>query len=117
MIYAHKIRMQSVDIFGAFDCPDAGQMTPRRNQSITPIQSLGLFNSPFLNRQAEFFAQRVSAGLDDDPITAVTTVFELALGRMPTQAESDRMTALARDHGLEQVCRVLLNSSEFVFVP
>ncbi|MAE32443.1 MAG: hypothetical protein CMO43_12790, partial [Verrucomicrobiales bacterium] len=33
MIYAHKIRMQAVDIFGAFDCPDAGQMKPRRTRS------------------------------------------------------------------------------------
>ena len=25
MIYAHRVRMQAVDIFGAFDCPDGGQ--------------------------------------------------------------------------------------------
>ena len=40
MVYARKIRMQAVDIFGAFDCPDAGQLKPRRTRSITPIQSL-----------------------------------------------------------------------------
>ena len=41
MIYAHKVRMISVDIFGAFDCPDAGQMKPNRPRSTTPC-NLGL---------------------------------------------------------------------------
>ncbi len=115
MIYAHKIRMQSVDIFGAFDCPDAGQMTPRRNQSITPIQSLGLFNSPFVHRQAKFFAERIQTGTQDLS-QQIDRVFELALARPPSQDESDRMIKLAKNHGLEQACRVILNSSEFVFI-
>ena len=61
MIYAHKVRMISVDIFGAFDCPDAGQMKPSRTRSITPVQSLGLLNSPFANRQARLFSRSDSA--------------------------------------------------------
>ena len=40
MIYAHKIRMEPDSIFGAFDCPDAGQSVSRRRQSTTPIQAL-----------------------------------------------------------------------------
>ncbi len=34
--------------FGAFDCPDASQVTPRRNVSTTAIQALNLLNSPFV---------------------------------------------------------------------
>ena len=30
MIYSHKIRMEPVPVFGAFDCPDAGQAMPQR---------------------------------------------------------------------------------------
>ena len=116
MIYAHKIRMQSVDIFGAFDCPDAGQMTPRRNQSITPIQSLGLFNSPFANRQAAFFAERVRNESPDDLRQCVDLAFEVSLARRPSAIEGNRMVELAKAHGLEQVCRVILNSSEFLFL-
>ena len=48
MIYAHKVRMEPVPVFGAFDCPDAGLPTPRRSQSTTAIQALNLFNSPFV---------------------------------------------------------------------
>jgi len=116
MIYAHKIRMESVDIFGAFDCPDAGQMTPRRNQSITPIQSLGLFNSPFANRQAAFFAERVRNESPDDLRQCVDLAFEVSLARRPSAIEGNRMVELAKAHGLEQVCRVILNSSEFLFL-
>ena len=29
MIYAHKVRRERDGVFGAFDCPDAGQSTAR----------------------------------------------------------------------------------------
>ena len=116
MIYAHKIRMQSIDVFGAFDCPDAGQMTPRRGQSITPVQSIGLFNSPFINRQAAFFAERVLRESGGDVNRAIRRAFEIALARAPTAAEQNKLAALADDHGMEQVCRVIFNTSEFVFL-
>ena len=40
MIYALKVRMVPDGVFGAFDCPDAGQICPKRTRSTTPIQSL-----------------------------------------------------------------------------
>lgn len=117
MIYAHKVRMQSVDVFGAFDCPDAGQMTPRRNRSITPIQSLGLLNSPFINRQSEFFAQRIRESAGDDMQQAIQQAFEIALGRQPSGSEGEALVELANQHGLAQACRVIFNTSEFVSLP
>jgi hypothetical protein len=116
MIYAHKIRMVSVDIFGAFDCPDAGQMKPNRPRSITPVQSLGLLNSPFVNRQAAFFAERLRAEAGDDRGEQIARAFAIAFSRQASPAESKRLAALADDHGLEQVCRVIFNSSEFAFL-
>ena len=35
MVYQTKPRMQLDEIFGQFDCPDAGQITPKRTSSIT----------------------------------------------------------------------------------
>ena len=116
MIYAHKVRMVSVDVFGAFDCPDAGQMKPSRTRSITPIQSLGLFNSPFVNRQASFFAQRLQTEVPDDLDAQIDRAFLLAYSRNPTREERERLVDLAKNHGLTQVCRAIFNSSEFVFV-
>lgn len=116
MIYAHKVRMISVDVFGAFDCPDAGQMTPERTRSITPLQSLALLNSSFVNRQAAFFAERVRAEAGDDLASQVDRVFALAYSRRPTAPESRHLIELAKHYGLEQVCRTVFNTSEFLSV-
>ncbi|MCH2202872.1 MAG: PSD1 and planctomycete cytochrome C domain-containing protein [Fuerstiella sp.] len=116
MIYAHKIRMQAIDIFGTFDCPDAGQMTPQRTRSITPLQSLGLLNSPFANRHAEFFAQRVRDEVGSETAVQIDHSFLIALSRRPSDGERRHMMQLAQLHGLQQVCRVLFNTSEFLFL-
>ncbi len=117
MIYAHKVRMQAVDIFGAFDCPDAGQMKPRRTRSITPVQSLSLLNSPFANRQAGFFAARVRREAGENPEAQVTHAFRLATARDPNPRELATLTTLAKNHNLEQACRVLFNTSAFLTLP
>lgn len=116
MIYATKVRMKPVDVFGAFDCPDAGQMAPRRPRSITPVQALGLLNSGFINRQAASFAKRVRDEAGPDPKAQVERAFLLAFGRHPAEGEAKALGGLAEKHGLEQVCRVLFNANEFVFV-
>ena len=117
MIYAHKVRMQAVDIFGAFDCPDAGQMKPRRTRSITPLQSLSLLNSPFANRQAGFFAGRVRREAGNDAAAQVKHAFRLATSREPNARELATLKSLANQHGLEQACRVLFNTSSFLMIP
>mgnify|MGYP003736732801 CR=1 FL=1 len=116
MIYAHKIRMQAVDIFGAFDCPDAGQMKPRRTRSITPVQSLSLLNSPFTNRQASFFAARVKNVAGNELRKQIDHAFMLVTSRTPTTDEQTALHSLAQQHGLQQVCRVLFNTSEFLYL-
>ncbi len=116
MIYAHKIRMQAIDIFGAFDCPDGGQMKPLRTRSITPLQSLSLLNSPFANRQAGFFADRIR-GLSNSVFERqIDHAFRIAFSRLPNPEEHTFMAAVAQEHGLEQACRAIFNTSEFVFL-
>ena len=118
MIYATKIRMETGHVFGVFDCPDAGQMAPRRSRSITPVQALNLFNSQFVTAQADFLAERVrlKAGTGALEQEEVEYAVALALGRSPDAVEVEQLTQLSKEHGLEQVCRVLLNTNEFVFL-
>ena len=73
MIYAHKVRRERDAVFGAFDCPDAGQSAGRRRESTTPIQALNLFNSRFTIEQADAFAARVKAEAGDDLAKANAT--------------------------------------------
>ncbi len=117
MIYQHKVRMEPVPVFGAFDCPDAGQSMPKRSRSTTAIQALNLFNSPFLLERAEKFAERVKADAPMSGVDQVRRAFALVLGRPPTMAEQAAAVQTVEAHGLATLCRVLFNSNEFLFLP
>ncbi len=117
LIYAHKIRMEREIVFGAFDCPDAGQSMPRRRQSTTPIQALNLFHSQFSFDQAAALAARVCAETGEDPSAQIRRAYLLALGRVPDQDEVKRAKQVCDEHGLATVCRAILNSNEFLLIP
>ena len=116
MIYAHKVRRERDAIFGAFDCPDAGQSTARRRDSTTPIQALNLFNSHFTIEQAKAFAARVKAVAGSDVDKQIQQVYWLALNRKPSQSEVQRARPVVESHGLSTLCRVVFNSNEFLFI-
>ncbi len=117
MIYAHKVRREREAVFGAFDCPDAGQSTAKRRESTTPIQALNLLNSRFTQDAAEALARRASnAQSSPDIKTAIHNAYRLALGRTPTPEETQVALDVANQHGLTPLCRALLNCNEFLFL-
>lgn len=116
MVYAHKVRRERDAVFGAFDCPDAGQSAARRRESTTPIQALNLFNSRFSLDLADAFAKRIE-GEAPSLEEQITLAYRLALSRAPEDSERDWATPVAREHGLATLCRALLNSNEFLFLP
>jgi hypothetical protein len=117
MIYSHRVRMENVPVFGAFDCPDAGQSMPRRSRSTTAIQALNLFNSPFVIERAEKFAERVIRDVPGNVSGQTERVFELAIGHVPAPEQLSQAVQVAEKHGLAVVCRVVLNSSAFLVIP
>jgi hypothetical protein len=116
MVYQFKPRMQLDDTFGVFDCPDAGQIAPKRNVSITPLQALNLMNSNFVLQQARFFAERVERDAGKDAAAQVRRAFVLAFQRAPSAKEQTAAVALVQAHGLPALCRALFNANEFLFV-
>jgi len=117
MIYAHKVRREPEAVFGAFDCPDAGQSTAVRRESTTPIQALNLFNSRFTLEQADAFASRVKTEAGTDPDAQVRHAFQLALQRDPEPEELAEISSVVAEHGLAVLARALFNSNEFLFLP
>ena len=117
LIYAHKIRMEREIVFGAFDCPDAGQSLPRRRQSTTPIQALNLFNSQFTLDESEALADRARTEAGETTDAQVEAVYRLALGRAPDLSEKTDAAQVVEEHGLETLCRAVFNSNEFLFLP
>lgn len=117
MIYAHKVRREREAVFGAFDCPDAGQSTARRRESTTPIQALNLLNSQFTIEHAKAFAERVTNEERDDLSRQITRTYQLALSRAPSKEELDDAWPVVLEDGLPALCRALFNSNEFLFLP
>jgi hypothetical protein len=114
-VYRFLFRTLPDPFMDALDCPAGDQLAPVRNASVTVQQALALWNSSFLTSHAELLGNRVQQGAPDhaaqinDAVTAV-------LGRPPTAAEQGGFGDFARQHGLANLCRVLLNSNEFLFL-
>jgi len=117
MIYAHKVRREREAVFGAFDCPDAGQSTAHRRESTTPIQALNLFNSRFTIDESDALATRVKADAGNDTTAQVRRAWQLALGHEPDAAELADADPVVREYGLATLCRALFNSNEFLYLP
>jgi hypothetical protein len=117
MIYAHRVRRERDSVFGAFDCPDAGQSAARRRESTTPIQALNLFNSRFTLEQADALASRVRSDAGDDLDKQLRCAYQRALGRDPHPDEVADAKPIVKEFGLATLCRVLFNSNEFLFLP
>jgi hypothetical protein len=138
-IYAHTKRSLLVPFLEVLDFCDTAQSTERRQRTTVATQALVLFNSHFVNLQARHFAQRLldEAGADDAKV--IERAWLLALCRPPRPAETKRMQQFlrqemrqlleeatptghplsaseARCKALEQLCRVVFNLNEFVYV-
>lgn len=116
MIYQFKPRTQQDSTFGAFDCPDGTLTMPRRNISTTPLQALNLLNSQFMLEQSKRFAARLRKDVGDKPEAQVKRAFQLAFTRLPSPLELTEAIRVVEQHGLESLCRAILNANEFLFV-
>lgn len=114
-VYRFLFRTIPDPYMDALDCPDASQLTPRRNESLTALQALALLNDKLLVRQSTRLAERVAVNLIpiEDQVTAVSRRLLL---RDPRPEERTVFTEYVQQHGLGNFVRVLMNSNEFVFV-
>ncbi|HEY3789482.1 MAG TPA: DUF1553 domain-containing protein, partial [Urbifossiella sp.] len=114
-IYRFVVRSKQQPFMAALDCADPSLAVEKRNQTITPQQALALLNNKLATAMARHFAERVEKLAADDA-GRLTAAFRLALAREPTAKERDSLQTYAKEHGLANACRVILNLNEFVFV-
>lgn len=117
LLYQERMRRVDDGIFTAFDFPDCGQVRAKRPVSTTPLQALNLMNSDFVLEQSKRIADRAKKDADGAEGQSVDRCFELLLGRSPDNQERQACVALAKENGLTLVCRALINSNEFAFLP
>ncbi|MFN7877683.1 MAG: PSD1 and planctomycete cytochrome C domain-containing protein [Pirellula sp.] len=119
MVYLTRVRQEQDSVFGAFDCPSGDQVVPRRGQSTTPLQSLNLFNSPFMLQQADALVARLdreTAVQGGSMESKVALAFELLFNRQPDKWEVQKSLQFIQREGLESFCRAMCNANEFLYV-
>jgi hypothetical protein len=129
-VYINVRRNFLTPLFLAFDYPNPLSTMGRRGVSNVPAQALALMNNPFVVQQAELWAERTvaEAGPGAPPEYVIRQLYETAFTRPPTAAEVQAALAfletgegkavatVSRDRWAE-LCHVLLNVKEFVFLP
>jgi len=114
-VYRFVFRTVPDPLMQLMDCPDASQHAPKREDSVTALQALGMLNNRFLVRQSERLAKRLQRE-DSSSKARINRLFNLVYHRPPEPDETRLVSQLASEHGLANACRVLLNSNEFLFV-
>jgi Protein of unknown function (DUF1553) len=114
-VYRFLFRTLPDPFMDSLDQADASQLTAARTESITPLQALALLNDPFVLRQSEHLARRLE---QEQPRLGdqVRRAFDLVFNRMPSHDELADLGAYTQRHGLVNLCRLLFNSNEFLFL-
>ncbi len=120
-VYIFQRRAMQVPFLETFDAPVLMASCDRRRNSITALQALTMYDSDFVNQEATAMADRLRKEIGTDPREQAIRAFELALDRPPRPNELDGALKLMtstepRGEGLRALCRVLLNTSEFIYI-
>jgi hypothetical protein len=120
---------------GVFDQPTVALNCTRRISTEVVLQPLSLLNGPLATAHGERFAARVKQLAGADVGLQVDWAFRLALCRPPTAGESSASqeflarqmaryvqqrklaTEPASEAALTNLCRMLLNTNEFLYIP
>ena len=114
-IYRFIVRSQPDPWMTALDCADSSQSTPRRNETLTSLQALSMLNNRFNLFMAQKFADHL-ATVSDSMDEQIKAAMRLVAQRDPTQTELVEVRQYAKLHGMPNLCRVLFNLSEFVYI-
>ena len=132
-IYAFVKRTLTLPLLETFDFCDTTQSSEKRSSTNVAPQALTLFNSEFVNYQAEQLAFRLEGEFKNNSGLQIEMVFRLCLARPPVESEKAAMLLFlqkeakalqpdaakvpssAEHRALVQACRVMLNLNEFLY--
>jgi hypothetical protein len=143
-VYIYVKRQLPFPLLELFDAPNSAQTCDRRNVSTVPTQALVLMNDEFMQDQAGYFADRVRKAVGEDPAAQAREALWRAFSREPSPRRVAEATSFLgaqkalgaqKPTGAQQVlgaqgtgekgserqalidlCHVLLNCNEFVYV-
>jgi hypothetical protein len=120
-IYVFQRRSLNLPMLETLDAAVPNASCDRRRHSVTALQPLSMYDSDFVNTEAKYFAERVRKETGSAIGEQIERAFLIALGRPPNAGEMEKVRTFAaivppKGDPLLGVCRVLLNSNEFVYV-
>jgi len=133
-VYLPVIRNNLYDAFALFDYTTADVTNGDRQSSTVAPQALFMLNSDLLLESAQLLAERIHRELPADDQQRLSRLFELTLGRLPSEAESTRLlkfvsdfrTSFTNDAGdapadadlaaWVAMCHSMLACNEFIYV-
>lgn len=114
-IYRFIVRSQPQPFMNTLDCADPSMSVPKREETQTALQALTLLNNQFMVSMASELAERVSQE-SESVEEQIRFLWSESLHREPTEQELAAVSQYARQFGLANTCRMVLNINEFVFV-
>jgi Protein of unknown function (DUF1553)/Protein of unknown function (DUF1549)/Planctomycete cytochrome C/NPCBM/NEW2 domain len=114
-VYRFTVRSVPNPWLETLDCPNPSIQTPARNRTTTALQALALLNNPFVLQQSKYFAERLRSAAES-PAEQVRLAYHLAFAREPSDQEAAEASEFIDQHDLAELCHLLLNASEFVYV-
>jgi hypothetical protein len=115
-VFLVQKRTVRVPFMETFDLPENATSCARRNRSIVAPQALSLLNGPLALEAAKAFSARVASEAGEYAEARVKRSFALAFQRPPEPDELRQCTRLLKTQNLAELCRALLNASEFLYV-
>lgn len=134
-IYLLARRNYHPALLAVFDQPNLTMNCTRRESSAVVLQSLAMLNDPVVVEQAAALAERVEkeAGTTE-PTRKIETAWQIVLGRLPSASEKQACAELlqkqtanfvtekqpaeqAAHQALTHLCHMLINTSEFIYIP
>ena len=123
-VYVRKVRNSPDELLKGFDSPTGFNSTPVRDATTTPGQALLMVNGAWIMKRAEAFARQLQQSHGRNMEAWVNHAYEKCYGRAPDSAEMKLATAFLENSPenlvpaevLPDLCQILLNSNEFLYL-
>jgi hypothetical protein len=131
-VYVLARRNYHLTMLRVFGQPIVARNCTVRKPAAIVTQSLTLLHDDFVLQQADYFAERVIAKAGNAVPNQVAEAFRIAVGRLPTEDEEELSIELVQRQrvryeaqkpesdaarmALAQLCKMLFNLNEFLYV-
>ncbi len=125
-VYVHVKRSLQVPLLASHDMADTDFTCPVRFVTTQPTQSLNMMNSEFTGKAASELAALIKAEYPDDRARQIGSAFMRVTQRVLSADDLKRLIAavddwqnsdsLSENQAMQQLCLLLLNLNEFVYL-